>query len=299
MTAFRITQTTLASRALADLQDSLARTQRLQDQMSSGKQLQRPSDGPADTAQALNYRSGLKRLDQYGRNAQDGIGWLGTADTSLTNSLDLLGRVRELVLQGTNASSGPQDRAAMAAEVDTLKQGLLGLANSQYENRPVFAGTASVTAAYDATGAYLGDSGTVGRTVAAGVSVQVNLTGTEVFGTGAANVFAVLDQISTDLRDGSPAAIAQLGSTDLGSLDAARVTVQNKLAEVGARYHRVEMMQTRAQDATQTMTSALSEIEDVDLPKTIMNLQLQQVSYQSALAATARVVQPSLLDFLK
>jgi flagellar hook-associated protein 3 FlgL len=299
MSAFRITQTTLASRALADLQDSLARTQKLQDEMSSGKQLQRPSDGPADTAQALNYRSGLKRLDQYGRNAQDGLGWLGTADTALTNSLDLLSRVRELVLQGTNAASGPQDRAAMAAEVDTLKQGLLGLANSQYENRPVFAGTANASLAYDAAGAYQGDTGAVSRTVAAGVGVQVNLTGPEVFGAGPSNAFAVLDQIAADLRDGSPAAIAQLGSTDLGSLDAARVTVQNKLAEVGARYHRVEMMQTRAQDATQTMTSALSEIEDVDLPKTIMSLQLQQVSYQSALAATARVIQPSLLDFIK
>lgn len=299
MTAFRITQSTMATRALAGLQDSMSRTQKLQEELSSGKVLQRPSDGPAQTAQALAFRADLKRLDQYGRNAQDGLGWLGTIDTGLTSSLDLMTRVRDLVLQGVNAASGPQDRAAMAAEVDTIKQGLLGLANAKYQDRSVFAGTANTPAAYDALGGYLGDNGDVNRTVAQGVGVTVNLTGPSVFGSGASSVFAVLDQIAADLRSGTPAAIAQLGSTDLGALDANRVNVQNKLAEIGARYHRVEMMQTRAQESTQTISSSLSEVEDVDLPKAIMQLQLQQVSYQSALGATARVIQPSLLDFLR
>lgn len=296
---FRITHGTMRSRTLDGLQQNLSRMQRLQEQLSSGKQIRRPSDAPADTAASLKYRSDIKRLDQFGRNAQDGIGWLGTADDALTRSLDMLGRVRELVLRGANASSGPQDRLAMAAEVDTLRQGVLGLANAKYQDRAVFAGTAGTVSAYAADGTYLGDAGSVGRTVAPGVSVEVNVTGPTAFGAGPSSVFAVLETIADRLRSGTAPDIASLVSTDLGSLDAARVVVQNNLAEVGARYHRVEMMQNRATDAILGLQGALSEIEDIDLPRTIVDLQLQEVSYKAALSATARVIQPSLVEFLR
>lgn len=297
----RITHGTLSRTVLTNLQHSLGRMERLQGQLSSGKAVSRPSDSPVATVSALQYRADVRRTEQLSRNASDALDWLGTADTTLTASLGLVGQARELVLQGMTATSDAESRAALAAEIDGLRENLLGLANATYLNRPVFAGTSDATSAYDPAGAYQGTAPGPGamvlRTVAPGVQVPVNLTGPEVFGgppTASPQLFAVLEGLSAKLKanDGNLAA-------DLGRLDTARLNVQNRLSEVGARYNRVETLRARAEDALITMRTGLSEVEDIDLPKTLIEVQMQEVAYQAALNAGARVVQPSLLDFLR
>ena len=70
-------------------------------------------------------------------------------------------------------------------------------------------------------------------------------------------------------------------------------------ADVGTRTVRIEKAKAAAEDADLSLSSRLSEVENTDLPKATVELQLQQVAYQAALAATAKVMQPSLLDFLR
>jgi flagellar hook-associated protein 3 FlgL len=292
--SMRVTQRSLTAGSTANLQLNLARTQRLQEQLSSGRQLNRPSDDPAGTVSALRFRADLRRGEQLVRNADDGIAWLATADAALTDGLQAIGRVRELALRGINASMGLEDRAAIAAEVDGLADHLIGLANTSYLGRPVFGGTGASSQAYDSAGTYLGDGGTVDRTVLEGVDVRVNLTGPEAFGSAGADLFTALKDIAFHLRTDP----AQL-TADVAALDQRTLTVKNALAQVGARYHQVEVMRDRTEVAGLDARSALAEVESVDLPHTIMELSMQEVAYQAALAATARVLQPSLLDFLK
>ena len=292
--SLRVTQRSISSGSIANLQLNLTRIQRIQEQLSSGKQLNRPSDSPAGTASALRFRSDLRRNEQLTRNADDGIAWLATADGALTDGLSTIGRVRELALRGTNASMGNEDRAAMAAEVDALADHLVGLANTTYLGRPVFGGTTGGATAYSPAGAYTGDNGSVDRTVMEGVAVRVNVTGPEAFGPAGADVFAALRDIAFHLRT-DPTQLAG----DLTALDDRTLTVKNALAQVGARYHQVEVMRSRTESMGLDATNALAEVESVDLPHTIMELSMQEVAYQAALGATARVVQPSLLDFLR
>jgi flagellar hook-associated protein 3 FlgL len=292
--SMRVTQRSLTTGSLANLQLNLARSQRLQEQLSSGRQLNRPSDDPAGTVSALRFRADLRRGEQLVRNADDGIAWLATADSALTDALAALGRARELALRGINDSMGAEDRAAIAAEVDGLADHLVGLANTTYLDRPIFAGTSPSAQAYDAAGTYLGDAGKVDRTVLDGVDVRVNVTGPEAFGAPGADVFAALKDIALHLRT-DPSQLAG----DVAALDQRTVTVKNALAQVGARYHQVEVMRDRTEVAGLDTRSALAEVESVDLPQTIMELSMQEVAYQAALAATARVLQPSLLDFLR
>jgi flagellar hook-associated protein 3 FlgL len=75
--------------------------------------------------------------------------------------------------------------------------------------------------------------------------------------------------------------------------------VTGALSEVGTRTARVERALQSAKDAELGLTNSLSEIENTDLPKAMVELQMQEVAYQAALAATARVLQPSLVDFLR
>ncbi|MEX2291017.1 MAG: flagellar hook-associated protein FlgL [Mycobacteriales bacterium] len=299
-TAFRITQRTVSNTMLAGLQANMGRMQKLQEQLSSGKEVSRPSDSPVKTVEAMQFRSGIRRTEQYARNADDGLAVLGTTDAALTDSLNMTGRVRELTIQGLNDTLNPQAREAIAAEIDTLREGLLGMANTRYLDRPIFGGNTNSADAYDKAGTFLGDGGKVTRTVAPGVKVEANVNGPDVFGKDGedSHLFTVLKKISDALRGQTPDMHADL-STGLKNLDVAVDRVITTLGQVGARFNRVETMRNAAEDQLLTLTNSLSEAEDIDLPKTIVELQMQEVAYKAALGATARVVQPSLLDFLR
>lgn len=297
--AFRITQRSVSRTMMDGLQSNLGRMQKLQEQLSSGKQVSRPSDSPVRTSEAMQFRSELRRGEQYVRNADDGLAWLGTADAVLTSSLGMAQRARALTLTGMNDTSSIEARRALAEEMDTLRDGLIGVANTRYLNRPLFGGNGNVPDAYNPAGAYQGDDGEVKRTIAAGTQVPVNVTGTAVFGpdTEDSHMFNVLAGLRDALRaDPVDHAVLDEG---LGNLDKAIDRVVTTLGQVGARSNRVETMRSTAEDQLISLANSLSEAEDIDLPKTIVDLQLQEVAYKAALGATARVVQPSLLDFLR
>jgi flagellar hook-associated protein 3 FlgL len=272
----------------------LSKLQTLQQQLSSGKAIARPSDSPTGTVAAMQIRSDQARTTQYSRNASDGIAWLGTADQTLTSLLDSVRRVRDLTLQGMNAATDQNGRDALATEVGSIREELLNLANTTFEDKPIFAGTAAVPTAYDSAGNYLGNTAALTRTVGPGTRVEVSVAGSGVFGTPGADLFAVVNNIAGDLSSNP----ANLGA-GLDALDAAMKTVEDALAGIGSRYNRVQTMQSLADDRLTSLTSDLAEVESVDLPKTIMDLQMQQVAYQSALGATSRVLQPTLMDYLK
>lgn len=292
----RVTEGSITTRVLANLQRNMARGGALQEQLSSGKQISRPSDSPTGTINALALRGEIRSFEQYSRSADDGLGWLGAIDNALTESSGLVNKVRDLALQGLNSGiASPGSREALAVEVDNIYEAMIGLANTRYLDRPVFGGTTTGTSAYDETGSYLGDGGQIMRSVGNNAKVQVQANGPEAFGDGDTQVFAVLQNISRSLRDND---MSTLGSS-LNSLDAAGNLLKGKLSDVGARYNHISRMQESAQDRLVALASRLSDVEDIDLPKVIMEMQMQKTSYEAALAATAKVIQPSLIDYLR
>jgi flagellar hook-associated protein 3 FlgL len=296
MSGFRVTERSMATNTLANLQVNLQRNQDLQNQLSSGKLLTKASDSPGDAVIAMQHRSDMATLNQYSRNADDGMGWLSMADTALTGASTQLTRARELVLTGlsSGAAGSVEAREAIALEVDNLRGGMIDLANTTYLDRPVFGGTTSGNIAYDTAGTYKGDDGEVNRSISANASVRVDTSGDSVFGSGTNNVFAVLARIADDLRN-NPSGL----QADLADIDTAQKRAQTGLSGVGSRYNQISQMQQNAETRVLDLRSQLSDVEDIDLPKTITELSLQQTAYQAALAATARVIQPSLVDFLR
>src|SRR3954453_12375081 len=153
----RVTETSMHTRVLADLQRSMARGQKIQAQISSGKLLTRPSDSPTGTVTSLQLRGEVRATQQYGRNADDGLGWLGTIQDKLGDASTSVIRVRDLTVQALNTTAGtPQSREALAVEIDNIKATLIGQANTKYMGRPVFGGTTPGSVAYDNNGVYLG-----------------------------------------------------------------------------------------------------------------------------------------------
>jgi flagellar hook-associated protein 3 FlgL len=292
----RVTQHSLSMGSLANVQASLNRTAKLQEQMSSGKQINRPSDSPTGTVTTLSLRSQISAQEQYAANAQDGGSWLGTLDTTLQSVNGTLQRVRDLTVQaGNTGSMDTNARQAIAAEVTTLRENLIGLANTTYLGRPVFGGTTAEKQAFDPeTYAYRGDGGKVTRRIDDSTQVSVGANGPKVFGAEGDTLFAFLDTLAKDVKS-NPSAL----STDLRQLDGRMGTVLNALTDVGVRTNQVEQAQTAAKNKALDLRSTLSGVEDIDLPSVIIDLQLQETTYQAALAATAKVLQPTLMDFLR
>ena len=292
--SMRVTERSVTMTALSGLQADLSALARTQQQLSSGRRISRPSDDPTGTVSALLTRSTMAATQQNHRNAQDGLGWLGTADSALSTVTSDLQRIRTLLVQSQNGTADASSQRAIAQEVDQLRQAVLSQANSQYAGHPIFAGTAGVTQAYSASGVYQGDAGAVVRQVSPTDRVQVALTGTQVFGPSGADLHAVLAQVVSDLTN-NPSGVAG----DITALDAAMTRVQDAQTQVGALYNRVQTATQVASDSLITQKTQLSDVEDADLAETMTNMQMQQVAYQAALTATAKAIQPSLLDFLK
>jgi flagellar hook-associated protein 3 FlgL len=299
--SFRVAQSTLTHSTMAGLQANLSRLQHTQEQLSSGRRVNRMSDSPVDAAAAMRLRGEQAATEQVGRNITDGLSMLGTADQAFTSMSAMMLRVRQLVVSGLNDSNGPSERAAMATEVDQLQSGLLDLANTQYLGHPVFAGTQDVTAAFDTvTGQYLGNATAVQRSVSTDTSsrVDVTVTGQATFSTLFSNGAGagILSQISTALRaPGGPAGL----SAELANLDVAAATMQDARSMIGVRYSRMQSLQSTSETRLDSVSASLSVAENIDLTKTIIDMQIQSNGYQAALGATAKIIQPSLLDFLR
>jgi flagellar hook-associated protein 3 FlgL len=312
----RITQRSLAVTSLQGLNRNMDAIAKLQAQLTSGKTINKPSDDPTGTNAALQARQELAGAVQYARNISDGIGQLDATDSALQNMTKQLQKVRDLTVQVSNAGTqSGASRVAVATEVAGLRASLLGLANTAVQGQPLFGGITGESSAYDGNGAYVGYGGTsttaaipVTRQVSQQDAVRVDITGPEAFGeTRAAqtapdgtttpatrDLFALVADIA-DHAVSDPGAL----SKDLADLDLALDRLSKATADIGTRTNRIEIAKQVNSDLQLSLTSRSADIENVDLAKTIMNLQMQQTGYEAALNVTAKALQPTLLDFLR
>jgi flagellar hook-associated protein 3 FlgL len=285
---------------MANLQASSSSLSEIEGQVASGKKIQQVSDDPTSAINALAQRAELTQTTQYTRNGNDATDWLNTSDTALSSVVTALQAARTSLVQAESGGLDAPSRAAISSQLQATVQSLLSTANTTRLGRPIFAGTAGVTQAFDAGGNYLGDSGSVSRTVATGVNVAVNQTGTDVFGTynssdpTSGNVFQLLGSLANAVATGNTSAI----SSGLNQLDTATARVENAQVSVGATTNQVSSLLDQATTATSTLQSGINSLEDVDVAQASITLATRQMAYQAALSAAAKISQPTLLDFL-
>jgi flagellar hook-associated protein 3 FlgL len=295
MSAFRITQRLMTQHSLTSMQSNLNRLSASQDRLSSGKAINRPSDSPTGTNDAMRLRAALAAGDQHVTNAQDGSSWLDHTDSTLNSMLTSVHRVRELMVQGASTGgSGPSARSAIATELTEIRKGLIQEANTQHLGRPLFGGTTTGSTAYDENGTFVGDTNPVNRTIGEGTTVAVNVAGPDAFSTGDDNLFSMIDD-AVDKLSNDPSGLSSM----LDRADAITDKMTSALSGVGTRTVQVEGALNSLATGSLNNKTSLSNVENVDVAQAIMDVQFQTVSYQAALGATSKVIQPSLLDFLR
>jgi flagellin-like hook-associated protein FlgL len=292
----RITQRAVALTSLQGLNRNLDAVGKLQQQLTSGRLISAPSDSPTGTNKAMQTRGDQAAVAQQGRNISDAQSWLDLTGSALQTMLETTRRVRDLTVQGASTgTSSPASRQALATEVASLREGLLSMANGDVRGRPLFGGVTSGNEAYDADGVWAGKDGTpVTRRISDTETIRIDITGPEAFGRPGEDLFAVVDRIATDLT-AAPAAL----TGHLADLDKVIEGMLGAVADVGSRAARIERVELVNSDRALALSAQLAETENIDLPHTIMRLQMQQVGYEAALAATAKAISPTLMDYLR
>lgn len=302
----RITQNMVSARVLTDLQNVSNQLSQTQEKLSSGRELTKPSDDPFAVSQALSLSNDLEGTQQFERTVQDATGWASQTETALSSINSAAQRARTLLVQAGNDTNSTTDRSDIADEIDQLIETIKGDANVQYNGQYVLSGASTGSAPYVLGGSppddtYHGDSTGVYRQIGPGVSVQINTVGSTVLGSGVAGdggLISVLRAVSQHLRSGTAADADSLRTTDLAALDDNLDTISSARAVNGATTNRLSSASDRLSEIEQSTTGLLSNTQDADMAKTMIDFSMQQTVYQSALRAGANIVQASLLDFL-
>ncbi|MGZ0051791.1 flagellar hook-associated protein FlgL [Brevibacillus gelatini] len=299
--AVRVTQNMLNSNMLRNLHNSMRNMDKLQQQLSSGSKIAKPSDDPVVAARGMFYRSSLMENEQYKRNVDEVKSWMDMTDSTMDEMGNVLKRVRELLVYSGDGGVSPDDLKAMAAEVEELKKHMGTLANQQINGKYIFAGTDTNKPPYDANanagaGGFVSTNGSlIQLEVSQNVFVASNVNAQNIFNypTPANNMFTVLNNIVAQLKAGNPATQFQ------DAIDEQFDQLLAERAALGANVNRVELIAERLNSQEVSITELMSRNEDADIAKVITDLKTQESVHSAALGAGARIIQPTLLDFLR
>lgn len=301
----RITNKTMVNTFLNNLNTNLNNMRKYQDQMSSGKEIRKPSDDPFAVTRSMELNSSIKRNDQYLKNIDDSIGWLNTTDTALGQVNDSLQRVRELMISSASGTKTQTEFDANKMEIIQRIEEIAQAGNTVFDGKYIFAGNETTKAPFTNNGAgsiaYIADDGPINREISPNVVLKLNIT---------ANQFTNYKDKSgktVDLKDTLNAIVDKLSkgeTTDISGslLDEITAHIDNVLryrGEAGAKENRMESAKSKNEEETFNITEILSKVEDIDVAKKYMEYTVMESVYQASLSTSAKILQPSLIDFLR
>lgn len=411
----RITNTMMANTLMRNMNNNMKNLSELQNQIATGRKINKPSDDPGGLVRSLRLRSDISANEQYLANISDSLSYMDTTESAMNNLTSVINRVRELTVQAANGTNDDSALQSIAEELGQLKEQLRTVSNSTYGSKYVFAGSNVTEAPCTEDGQWTGNNTELQREIGAGVKIPVNIDmkswfiqqGQSISGAGAttdisgmssspppsfqiqvdgdstlhtitldpvgppalnngtdiaaamqtainaivqpgydyagvtvtydavngyvissgstridsgvqissgvsndvaaalklgianegsenAGVFAVMDQVINAINSGDSETVSDL----LGKIDEKLDALLTNRSIVGARTNRLEMQQTRLKNIDISYTGLLADNEDADIAEVSVNLQMQENVYNASLAVGAKIIQPSLIDFL-
>ncbi|UKS64803.1 flagellar hook-associated protein FlgL [Rossellomorea marisflavi] len=300
----RVTQSMLTNNSMRNLSSSYSRMGQLQDQLSTGKKITRPSDDPVVAMKGMFYRSNVSGVEQYKRNLSELYLWMDNSEAGLEQGNQGLQRVRELVLQGKNGTLSEDDKKAVAAEIGQIKQDMITIAETKVGSRYIYHGTdvnkspIKDKAPADGSAPQVADN--LGNTaigdyiveVSPGVTLKANVTPGKVFNQ---EMFDTLHSIQKAFESNDDTDLDDM----LNKLDRVIEKLSSERSDLGARYNRLEMVDDRLSQQETMAKRIMSDNEDAEIERVITDLKSQESVHRAALSVGARIMQPTLMDFLR
>lgn len=295
----RVTQSMLASNSLRNLSKSYSNMGKYQDQLATGKKISRPSDDPVVAIKGMFYRTNLTEVEQYKRNLNEAYTWMENSEAGIEQATQVIQRIRELTVQANNSTNSPEDLKAIGVEISQLKEDLMGVANTQVAGNYIFNGTQTKNPPIPLDANGNPDFSQINSTaynieVSKGVQLKVNVDANNLF---SQDLFDTLSALETNLLDGE--GTLENGDELLADLDKHIDSMLAERSELGARYNRLELVDSRLSDQEVIANRILSDNEDADIERVITDLTIQESIHRASLSVGARIIQPSLIDFLR
>ena len=305
----RITNNMLSSQLLLNLNRNAQQMNNTQTQLATGRKINKPSDDPVGITYSLRYRAELSSNEQYQKNVDSAISWLEFNDTVMNQAGNVVQRLRELTVQGSTGTNPQSALDSINEEVKELKEQLVDIANSKLNGKYIFNGETYDLQPYvfpsnpdgslDTSGAasIKTDSGRINFIVGDSVQLPINVNGNEVFGNESEedNLFVTVNNIMKALTQGDTEEL----SKQLDNID----TRMNKMlairSEIGAKTNRVDLMMGRLDDLNINLTDLQAKVEDADYAELAMKSKIQENIYNASLSTGAKIISPSLVDFLR
>lgn len=322
----RMTTSMMAGTTLATIQRNFNRLADVNKQLSSGKRMNFASDDPASSVSSMRLRKELAATEQFKRNISDANSWLATSDAAMQSVADRYTEARTLLINSIDGALGDKSQGALAAQLRKIAESIMSEANTTYLGRTVFAGNSDKGLVFKTGQNADGDTlflaaekdeitaKTVDRRIDADTTVQANVDGNKLFGTG-----TIKWDGNTLNTDNNPSvmnlliAAAQILESPAGPAGENRQkieSIQNELSRrfgqlqeaqsaVGSRHKQVLEAQNSVVFDLQQVKGQISDVEDIDIQKVTIDMSLASMAYQASLSSTQRVVQPTLLDYLR
>jgi flagellar hook-associated protein 3 FlgL len=297
----RIATNTVSESVLAQIQKLSAQQAKIQTQVSTGQKIFQPEDDPSAVGRIMILDTENRQIQQFKTNANRALEVSQATYSGLQDIKKISDRAGEVATLGAGASS-PDAYQAYAKEVNQLIEQTLQLGNAKLRNDYLYSGTAVATAPFTATRnaagditavAYAGNTDQTKVQVSELSSLSPGSTGTTNAGLGTFlnNLVALRDALNT----GSSTAVATVQS----NLDASENLLVNSLSEQGAVQLRIEVVQSQQATRTSNIETLISNDADADMATSAVKLSQTSTAYQAALSSATKILQMSLLDYLK
>lgn len=258
--------------------------------VATGKRINDLSDDPVGLTQALGIRSDLSNIEQIGRNINRGTSWFAASEGALSQVQNIISDIKVLCIQMANATLGPEQRSSAAETVQNMMEEVISLANTDVSGSYIFSGSKTDAAPFSSTGSYNGDNNAFTIKIGKNATVEIGNDGGAVFG----NIFNTFSDLKDALQNNDIGGIQNA----MGNLDDHFDDISTSISSVGSKMLRMEIKENIYQDLDISNRERLSSIEDADIVGAIINLKSIELTYQAALASSAKAMTLSLVDYM-
>lgn len=295
----RVTQNYSLQSLLRRVNQSRERIHTLQENLATGKRINRISDHPEQIGKVLRFRKMLKTNSRFESNLKNAIDFMGITSGALDDAADIMATVKELAVQGSD-DLNEEDWNAYAEQIDQMLREMVDIGNTRFEDRYVFGGSNTTQTPFMLTsdGSAVttnpnGIDGALKTEIAQHRIDRYNVSGKNVF-QGEVDIFQTLLDLREAFRNQDTMAVQDL----LTQVDQATDQILQQNASLGAKMNRYEMFIQQYQNQNLKLQEMLSRTEDTDVARAVTELQMQQTGLTTALQVLSRTLNISLVDFM-
>ena len=303
----RVTTRLMSNSYLRNLNRQTSKVQKYQHQLSSLKEVSKPSDDPLTVSKIMDLNNSIVQNDYYQSTIEDAIDWTNVQDAALGQATNALGRIQNLIQSAANGTMSEEDRLAIKYNIEGEIEGFVDALNTNFGGRFVFGGQATTTQPFEVDrtdeGQIIGiktpeNTDNLEREVSPGVTVSLLTDGEKLVNNDDFNLNDFFGDVLKALDSDDPEELAKLGNEYMATAEKAYNNIVDKRAEVGAVFNRLEAAKSRNETESLNLKSMLSNKEDIDLAEKFMEYSMEMIAYESSLQMGTRILQTNILNYL-